>query len=181
MTVSTTNFSDRLARIERTRASHAGSFALHVGEAEVYVKSLEALRPREGGARRLMRNALYPLSFVMAFGLGALALPISTAIRARLVPFPAAAEAPTGDAPLILAMVLGMMVSFVLTQAFRLRAKELTLAQSAGVWAALCLMHNLAFWLPDLSAMLFTPEWVALQTQIAQPDTFMFRGLIFAI
>lgn len=179
MAVSTTQLSERLARIEASRARNAGKIALHVGEAEVYVTSLEALRPREGGARRLMRNALYPLSFVAAFAVGAASLPISTAVRARIVPYPSVAEAPAGDAPMIVAMVLGLMVSLVLAQALRFRAKELATAQAAGVWAAFCTLHNLAFWLPDLSALLFTPEWVALQQHMTLPGTAMFRGLVF--
>lgn len=179
MSVSTTNFSERLARIETSRSRHAGTIALHVGEREVYVRSLESMRVRESLGKRILGNALYPLSFIFAFAVGAMALPISVAIRARVSPFPAAVDAATGDAPLIVSMVLGMMTSVVLSQLFRMRAKELATAQAVGVWAAVSLMHNLAFWMPDLSSLLFTPEWVALQTHIAMPDSFMFRGLVF--
>lgn len=179
MSVSTTNFSDRLARIEQTRLRHAGTIALHVGDQEVYVRSLEALKPRESAGSRILHNILYPLSFVIAFAIGAVSLPISVAIRARIVAFPGVEEAATGDAPLLLALALGMMTSFVLSQAFRLGSKELATAQAIGVWAAVCTLHNLAFWMPDLSALVFTPEWVSLQTHLATPDTIMFRGLVF--
>lgn len=182
MTISTASFNDRLARIEAQQRATKGKFVLHVGEKEVLVRSLESTRKPQSRARTLLGNALFPLAFVGAFALGILAVVVSNIVRFQLMGVPGAAQLQSaGDAPMILGVVVSMAASMGLAEMFRLNSKVFTPAQSMGVMAGVTMLHNLAFWAPDLAAKAFTADWVALQQQIAAPNSLIFRGVIFPL
>jgi hypothetical protein len=173
-----TDFDARLARIAHGKQYAAGHMRLHVGEREVLVRSLRDLQPGEAKARSVLRNAAYPLSFVAAFGVGMLSLAVSTAVRMALAPPSMQALQTPGDQTQLIGGVIAIATSFGIAQLFRLNSKELGAAQTAGVFAALMTLHNIAFWQPELAAKVFTPAWVEAQQRGAVPDSLMFRGLV---
>lgn len=179
MTVSATSFNERLARIEAQHGRTKGRVVLHVGSEEVLVRSLSALGKATKPHRTFLANALYPIGFVAAFGLGMVSVVVSTAVKLRMMPLPSAEELRTaGDSPMILGAIVAIATSLGLAQLLRLNSKVLSSAQTAGVLAAIMTLHNVAFWDPDLAAQLFTPDWVKLQEQVAVPDSLIFRGIV---
>lgn len=179
MAISSASFNERLERIEAESRRSKGMITLHVGEQELHVRSLGALQKPAGRGLTLLRNALFPLGFVAAFALGMLSVAVSTAVRMQVSVVPSAQDiAQAGDAPMLLGGFIALATSLGFAQVFRLNSKIYSGAQLAGVIAGISLLHNLAFWQPELSALLFSPDWVALQEQIAEPDSLMFRGLI---
>lgn len=179
MAISSASFNERLARIEAESRRSKGMITLHVGDQEVRVQAVGQLKKPEKRSRTLLRNALFPIGFVAAFVLGMLSVAISTAVRMQLVAVPSAQElAQAGDAPMIIGGVIALATSFGLAQIVRLNSKLFGAAQTVGVIAGISLLHNLAFWEPELSAQLFSPEWVALQEHTTQPDSLIFRGVI---
>jgi len=181
MTISTTSFNERLARIEAHQRQCKGKVTLHIGEREVQVRSgspIWEMKPQSRGGA-LVRNVLYPVSFVGAFVLGVISVVVSSAVRFHFAAVPTAEQLnAAGDSQMILGGIIAMIASMGFAMLFRLNSRVLTPAQSAGVLAGVSTLHNLAFWVPDLATQLFTPDWVALQQQIAMPDSLIFRGLI---
>lgn len=179
MAISSASFNERLARIDAESRRSKGMITLHVGDQELRVRSVGKLQKPTSRGLTLLRNALFPFGFVAAFGLGMLSVAVSTAVRMQVTVVPSAQElAQAGDAPMILGAFIALATSFGFAQIFRLNSKVFTGAQSLGVIAGIGLLHNLAFWQPELSALLFSPDWVTLQAQVAQPDSLMLHGLI---
>ncbi|TMV92977.1 hypothetical protein FGG78_06750 [Thioclava sp. BHET1] len=168
MSLASTNFSERLARIEKTSARGKSGVVLHVGDQELRVRSLEALR-RSQTKTVCAPRAIHPLAFPVAIVIGMAGAALSVALRARFMTpeLTAMIQDYSGisafGAALVLAMVLGAML--------RLSAMRLVLWQALGVMLALASLHNLAFWRPELSAQVFTPHWVAQQMAGQNPRT----------
>ncbi|PYF12970.1 hypothetical protein C8J30_101354 [Rhodobacter viridis] len=173
------NFNARLDRIAQNKAAATGRIRLHVGDQEVFVRSLESLKPRETIAVGLLRNLAHLISFVLAFGLGMLAYALSTAARMQLTD-------PTAKDPILagfesnelLGGLLALAISLGLAQVFRLSSRTLGAAQTAGVFAAIVSLHNLAFWTPELASMVFTPNWVETKHASAVPNSLIYRSLV---
>lgn len=179
MAISSASFNERLARIEAETRRSKGMITLHVGDQELRVRSIGAHKMPVRRGAMLLRNALFPFGFVAAFGLGMFSVAVSTAVRMQVTVMPSAQElAQAGDAPMILGAFIALATSMGFAQIFRLNSKAFSMAQTLGVIAGIGLLHNLAFWQPDLSALMFSPDWVALQEQVAQPDSLMLRGLV---
>ena len=124
-------------------------------------------------------NAVYPLSLIGAFGLGLLAVALGYYARFQLM----AGQAELDDADLEMALsgVIGIALSFVLAQMFRLTSKEHKAMQSAGVFAMVCAFHNFAFWAPGPMTALFSPDYVARIQVTAPPNSARFRGAYFTL
>lgn len=122
-------------------------------------------------------NLLYPLSLAGAFLLGLLAVGLGRYIRFHLAD--GAAGDQTADTDLMITAGLGLAVSFVLAQLFRLSSKEHVALQGIGVLAALCTFHNLFHWAPEPMAQVFSPGYVAEMQEMAPANTAVFRGMVF--
>lgn len=122
-------------------------------------------------------NLLYPLSLAGAFLLGILAVGLGRYIRFHIAG--GAAGDQTTDLDLIITIGLGMAVSFVLAQAFRLSSKEHVGLQGIGVLVAACTFHNLFHWAPGPMAAVFSPGYVVEMQEIAPANTAVFRGMVF--
>ncbi|MCE5972314.1 hypothetical protein LZA78_02255 [Sinirhodobacter sp. WL0062] len=177
MSVSTTTFAERLKRIEEGRENAKGNIILHVGDNEMRVRSLEEVR-RPSRVRELLQGALYSLNLVWAFLIGLFAVAFVVALQAHMFTLPQTASEMFGDGQIILSMALGTSFAYVLRWILRLRGRSLNVVQLVAVGFAVCSLHNLAFWMPELSAVLFTPKWVEMYQASAAPDTFVFRGTV---
>lgn len=134
---------------------------------------------KQSKSREVAGNAAYPLSLVGAFGLGLFAVALGYYARYQLM----AGQAELEDADLEMALsgVIGIALSFVLAQMFRLTSKEHKAMQSAGVFAMVCAFHNFAFWAPGPMTVLFSPDYVARIQSEAPPNSARFRGTYFAL
>lgn len=134
---------------------------------------------KQSKSREFAGNAVYPLSLIGAFCLGLVAVALGFYARYQLM----AGQAELEDADLEMALsgVIGIALSFVLAQMFRLTSKEHKAMQSAGVFVMVCAFHNFAFWAPGPMTLLFSPEYVArIQTE-APPNSARFRGAYFPL
>lgn len=169
-------FAARLARVQEggpntKRTIYVGQDEqVHLGK-KVIVKQVKS--------REVAGNAVYPLSLIGAFGLGLIAVALGYYARYQL----AAGQAELQDADLEMALsgVIGIVLSFVLAQMFRLTSKEHKAMQSAGVFAMVCAFHNFAFWAPGPMTVLFSPDYVARIQLDAPPNSARFRGTYFPL
>jgi hypothetical protein len=169
-------FAARLDRIKAGAPNTKGT--IFVGQDEqIHRGKRETIKPAKGA--EVARNSLYPLSLLGAFGLGLLAVALGRYARFHL----AGAQAQLEDADLEMALTggIGIMLSFVLAQMFRLTSKEHKGLQAAGVFAMVCAFHNLAHWAPGPMAMAFSPDWVAAVQAEAPPNSAKFRGVYFPL
>lgn len=178
--MSMTNQEEFAARLARVRNGGAHTKAtIFVGQDEQHLIRREAPQ-QQSKSREVASNALYPLSLAGAFVLGLFAVALGYYARFQ---FMAGQATLSDDADLEMAIsgVIGMMLSFVLAQIFRLTSKEHKGLQGAGVFVMICAFHNFAHWAPGPMSVLFSPEWVAnIQTE-APPNSAKFRGVYFPL
>jgi hypothetical protein len=169
-------FAARVARIQSGAAHTKGT--IFVGQDE----QLQRGRPevvKQARSREIAGNAAYPLSLLGAFGLGMLAVLLGYYARYQLM----AGQTELEDADLEMALsgVIGIALSFVLAQMFRITSKEHKALQGAGVFVMVCSFHNLAHWVPGPMALAFSPEYVAQVQTGTPPNSARFRGVYFPL
>ncbi len=127
-----------------------------------------------------MRETIgYPASIVGAFLLGMLAVLIT-----RWVRFTMAGGTLTGeDADIMMAIDggLALAIGFVLKQMFRLSGKVQETAKTMGIFAMICVMHNLVHVWPGAFEKAFSPEWVTNVVETTEPNSVLFRGISFVV
>lgn len=170
-------FAARLARVKTGGAHTKGT--IFVGQDEQHHVTREVPQKQAKG-KELVSNALYPLTLVAAFLLGLLATALGRYARFQLW---AGQEAMGDDADLEMAISfgIGLMLSFVLAQMFRLTSKEHKGLQGMGVFVMVCGFHNFAHWLPGPMAVLFSPAYVADVQTNAPANSAKFRGAYFPL
>lgn len=174
MAISNTSFAERLQRIDQRKDLRETRLMLHVGNQEVDAGA-RAPRKRITRSRELLGNLGYVLSFVGAFCLGVIALPIGLFVRNTLAPMGADAEFDLGY--LALSGVISLVIAFVLAEMFRITKGLHKTAQTIGIFLAISLIHNLAWWFPITSTILFGEGWVQMQIYNTEPNTLKFREL----
>lgn len=169
-------FAARIARIQAGAENTKGT--IFVGQDERHhLGRPETKRPAKG--TEAARNTLYPLSLIGAFGLGLLAVALGSYARFQLMAGQDALE--DADLEMAISGVIGLALSFVLAQLFRLTSKEHKGMQGAGVFVMVCAFHNLAFWAPGPMSALFSPAYVAGIQAEAPPNSARIRGAYFAL
>lgn len=169
-------FAARLARIESGGPNT--NRTIFVGQDE-QVHLGKKVIVKQNKSKAIAGNAVYPLSLIGAFGLGLFAVALGYYARYQLMA--GQAELEDSDLEMALSGGIGIALSFVLAQMFRLTSKEHKAMQSAGVFAMVCAFHNFAFWAPGPMTVLFSPEYVArIQTE-APPNSARFRGAYFPL
>ncbi len=127
----------------------------------------------------LVERRFVVLLWADAVGLGLFAVALGYYARYQLMA--GQVELEDSDLEMALSGGIGIALSFVLAQMFRLTSKEHKAMQSAGVFAMVCAFHNFAFWAPGPMTVLFSPEYVArIQTE-APPNSARFRGTYFPL
>jgi len=163
---------DFKARLDRIR-DRTGQTVMMVGQDEQYVipRKVFAQTTRAG---EVATNLMYPASLLGAILLGMLAVAISQYVRFQLMAGPDALTDPMTEA--LMVGGLGLVASFVLSQAFKLTSKEHRSLQGAGVFLMVCTFHNLSHWLPGPMSVIFSPAYVQLTVATSQPNTFRISG-----
>ena len=169
------DFARRVARINSGAASSKRT--LFVGMDESYV-----IPPKPGHSRTTtvgttLRNALGPLSLLVAFGIGAVAHGLAMVARFHLVGLPKVKASP--DLEMLTQFVLGFLLALVCAKALRMKGPSQQVARSIGVVAAVLLAHNLVHAYPEAAGRVFTPLWVADVVTSTKPHSILFRGLSF--
>ena len=168
-------FAERLARLQS--GSGVSKATVFVGTDETF----DLARPEPKKRVRhseVLENALYPLSIVGAFAIGLLSVAFGKYARFHVAKG-YSLEDP--DLDMLLTLGLGLLLSFVLSQMFRLTSVEYKAAQSAGVFAMVCVFHNFAHWAPGPMAVLFSSDHVAAIQSEAAPNSVFFRGYYFTV
>lgn len=175
MTPQQAEFTARLARIEA--AAGGRKTTLYVGPDEHYVFDRPERSRRRSGVIAVLMNASYPLSMVLAFGLGVLAFAIGRCIRFHLT---GVAEAPPDpDTEMLLQLGTGLAIAAVMGAVDQMKAFEYMIAKSLGVVAGLLAFHNLVHLYPDLFKVLFSPIWVTKTVTTTEPFSLLWRGISF--
>ena len=153
---------------------------------QIYVGPVDEEKVRKKKSKRAaaglpsMRETVgYPASIVLAFFLGMLAVLIT-----RYVRYAMAGSALTGeDADITMAIDAGLAlaIGFVLKQMFRLSGKVQETAKTLGIFAMICVMHNLVHTWPGAFEIAFSPEWVSDVIETTQPQSILFRGVSFVV
>ncbi len=169
-------FAARLARINDGGPNT--NRTIFVGQDE-QVHLAKKVMVKKSKSQEIGGNAVYPLSLIGAFCVGLFAVALGYYARFQLMT--GQAEIEDADLEMALSGAIGVALSFVLAQMFRLTSKEHKAMQSAGVFAMVCAFHNFAFWAPEPMKLLFSPSYVArIQTE-APPNSARFRGAYFQL
>ena len=169
-TPSTTSQDDFAARLDRIRAK-AGQHVLMVGQDEqVLIPRKE--RHQTTRSQEVAGNARYPASLVGAAFLGMAAVVAGHYVRFQMMTTMTTLQDPANEVGFV--VVIGIALSFVLSQAFRLTSKLHRSLQGVGVFVMACMFHNLGHWLPGPMALAFSPEWVATANASSTPNSFRF-------
>jgi hypothetical protein len=170
-------FAARLSRVNSGAPNTKGT--IFVGQDEQHHMTRETPQKVSKG-KEVASNALYPLSLVGAFGLGMVAVAIGRYARFQLW---AGRDALSDDADMEMAISfgVGILLSFVLAQMFRITSKEHKGLQAIGVFVMVCAFHNFAHWAPGPMSALFSPQWVATVQTESPPNSAKFRGLYFPL
>lgn len=170
-------FNERLRRISAGGENTMGQ--IYVGP----VDEIAARKKKSGrvaaGLPSLRQTVGYPASIVAAFLLGMLAVLITRYLR-----FSIAGSSITGeDADITMAIDAGLAlaIGFVLKQIFRLSGKVHETSKTFGIFAMICVMHNLVHTWPGAFEIAFSPEWVTEVIETTEPNSILFRGVSFVV
>ena len=169
------DFARRVARINSGAASSKRT--LFVGMDESYVIPLKQGRGKKVADGSSLRNAMAPLSLILAFGIGVLAHGLALVARFHAIGLPKIKASP--DVEMLTQFVLGFLLALMCAKALRLRGPSQQLARSLGVVAAVLLAHNLAHAYPEEVGRVLSPLWVADVVTATKPHSLLFRGLSF--
>jgi len=170
MSLASTNFSDRLSRIESSQKRLKGGVVLHVGDNEMRVRSVSELR--RAVAQEKTTTGFRPFAFLGATVLGTFGVVVALALRERILTPQIAAlinnhpQLAVFGAALLSAMIVGFFL--------RLTSVKLLAFQIAGILLTMATLHNLAFWQPQIAAQVFSRDWVAHQTATHAARTVIF-------
>lgn len=169
-------FAARLARIEQGGPNTKNT--IFIGQDEQHDLGKKVFI-KQSKSREIAGNAAYPLSLIGAFVLGLVAVALSFYARFQVMQ----GEVHLDDPGLEMALSggLGIALSFVLAQMFRLTSKEHKGMQSAGVFVMVCALHNLAHWAPGPMAVVFSSEWVQRVQTDSPPNSARLGGGYFPL
>ncbi len=121
----------------------------------------------------------YPMSIVGAFVIGMLAVLITRWVRYTLAGGTLSGE----DADITMAIDAGLAlaIGFVLKQMFRFSGKIQETAKTMGIFAMICVMHNMVHLWPGAFELAFSPEWVTDVVETTEPKSILFRGVSFVV
>jgi hypothetical protein len=164
------------ARIARIEAGCGSKTTVYVGMDETF-QLMPSGRARKGGEFEVFRNALYPLSMVVCFGLGVLANAAATWLRFFLNGLPDPGADP--DVDMAIQLVSAFCIAMVVAHFLRLRSGELTLSKSLGVVVCMLSFHNAVHLWPEAFKIAFSPMWVGQMLAQTEPDSLLWRGICF--
>jgi hypothetical protein len=172
------NHSDFAARVKRIeRATAEAKQLLYVGMDEVYVMPRRERKAKVGGARALLQNAMYPVSMVLAVGLGYVAHSIGQILRYYIqgMPDPKANQ----DVEMVVQVILGLTIAICIGNLIKLRSSTHTLLMTLGAVLGLLMMHNAVHAYPEAFKLMTSALWVNEIVSHTSPHSIMWRGISF--
>lgn len=126
-----------------------------------------------------VENVAYTGSFVGAFFLGLLSILIARYVQFHMMGVPD----PNGDADMQMMVDAGVafMVVWFFRMLFDMKSHQHIVCKTAGLWVALCTMHNLVHLYPNVWATVFSQEWVNMTRAMSEPNSILFRGMSFTL
>ena len=124
-------------------------------------------------------NLAYPMSLVGAFLIGMVAVFAARYARFHIMGGSMVGE--DADIAMMMDGALAMGVGFVFRSFFRFEAKEFITAKTLGIFAMICLMHNLVHMAPGAFATLFDEDYVLMTLELTEPNSILFRGVSFVL
>ena len=165
------DFSARMERVIQKR--EAGTITLHGAE------QYEFHRPSHGRAVPVERAGratlhLYPLTMLLSPALGAGAVGAVAVGMFRIVGEPATMR--MSDMDLAWTIGLGLALAMVLQSVLRLKSAGHTVMLLVGVVAMAIGQHNLHHWFPEVTAQIFSMDYVAQVRSETPVNSLQFRG-----
>ncbi|KEO59319.1 hypothetical protein [Thioclava indica] len=160
MSLASTNFTDRLSRIESSQKRLKGGVVLHVGDAELKVRSISELR--RVVPQKQKSTGFRPFAFLGATVLGVFGVVAALALREHFMT-PQIADL-IKDYPNLAVSGTALLIAMIVGFFLRLTSTKLITFQIIGIFLALATLHNLAFWQPEIAAQVFSPNWVNEQS-----------------
>ncbi|QMU57212.1 MAG: hypothetical protein GKR98_02730 [Boseongicola sp.] len=155
------SFQDRLNRVAERRAP------------------IEAARPQVDVLPDWKQNVRYPSGLIGAAVLGMAAVFIARFARAHLMD--GGLEGFDADITMVIDGVVAGLCSFLLFGLLRFEGKEFKAAQTFGIIAMICMMHNFVHSAPRVFSLLFSAEWTEEVIARSEPNSIYFRGNYFVL
>lgn len=169
--------SEFVARLQRVQ-SRQGQGVLMVGQDEQFV--LPRKQPVvTSRTHEVAQNLIYPGSLLGAVLLGMIGVAVGRYAYFQLLSGAGTLQDPVSE--LAFVAIFGVVVSFVLSQAFKLTSKQHRGLQGLGVFLMVGLFHNLAHWLPGPASLAFSSDWVAETVATTPANSFRFGQQYFPL
>jgi hypothetical protein len=167
-------FTARLARINAGVGNTR--YTLFVGMDEAFNVTEKALKQARMPVSAQKADEIVSITtLTMAFVTGIVAY--GAALYLRFFVLGISAEGSYSDVVLVANGLCAVAIAVLIGQLLRLSGLSHLTAQSLGVIAALCLMHNIVHQAPEISDMLFSPQWTAQIVSSTEPLSLQFRDL----
>lgn len=124
-------------------------------------------------------NIAYPAGIVGAFLIGMFAVFAARYARFHIMGGSMVGE--DADIAMIMDGALATGVGFIARSVFNFETKEHMMAKTIGIFAMICVMHNLVHWAPGLFTLLFDEDYVLLTLEMTEPNSILFRGVSFVV
>ena len=139
----------------------------------------EAAKPVVSPIPDWKENIKYPAAIMGAAFAGMLGVFV-----ARYVRFQMMGGSLAGDDPDITMLIDGAIAagcSFVVFSILRFSGSTFKAAQTFGIAAMVCIMHNFVHAAPGLFSKVFSPEWTDEVIAYTEPNSILFRGASFVL
>ena len=140
---------------------------------------MEAAKPVVSPIPDWKENIRYPAAMVGAFLVGMLAVFVARYVRFQMLGGSLAGDDP--DFTMIIDAAIGGGASFLLFAILRFEGHAYKAAQTMGIFAMICVMHNFVHAAPGLFGKLFSDQWTEQVVASTEPNSILFRGASFVL
>ncbi len=180
-------FQNRLNRIREkqgqppmpTQAERQAALAAEAAAAIPQPKNKSQPRGEVSPVPSVWENLGYPMSILGAFLIGMIAVFAARYARFHIMGGSMVGE--DADIAMMMDGALAFGVGFVFRSFFNFESQEYITAKTFGIFAMICLMHNLVHWAPGLFAGLFDVDYVLMTLEMTEPNSILFRGVSFVL
>lgn len=140
---------------------------------------IDAAKPVVSPIPDWKENIKYPAAMVGAFLVGMLAVFVARYVRFQMMGGSLAGEDP--DITMLIDGAIGGACSFLLFAVLRFEGAAYKTAQTFGIFAMICVMHNFVHGAPGLFNKLFSEDWTNEVIAYTEPNSILFRGASFVL
>lgn len=119
-------------------------------------------------------NIRFPLAITGAFLVAILGVFLARYARFHVIGGDPAAMS---DVSLLIEAGLAAGIGFVFRSAMKFETKEFMTANAAGIIVAVCTLHNLVHWFPNVYDNLFSPEYTDMVILMTDSNSLLIRGV----